>query len=166
MKIDNSQITAARIKHLLDINSETQQEMADKLGCSRSVISQWISGDRAPGLQALSTLAHTYGVSADWLLGFTPLDERQQKKAAADKVVKDASAPAPVKIPTDLLSAVTYIVKLEERIRALTAEVKRLRDDHEDLRKDHEDLQGQVNEIEDHVNQWDPEDPTNWSDPE
>jgi transcriptional regulator with XRE-family HTH domain len=47
----------------------TQQELADKINISRSVLTRWENGSLIPDLHALLKLSHIFDVSLDGLIG-------------------------------------------------------------------------------------------------
>lgn len=51
--------------------NETQQQLADSLGVSRSLVKAWENNDRPIRSDDLAKLASHYGVSADYLLGLS-----------------------------------------------------------------------------------------------
>lgn len=48
----------------------TQQELANKLGVARPMISSYENGTKQPSHETLVRIAHTFGVSMDYLYGF------------------------------------------------------------------------------------------------
>lgn len=52
-------------------NSETQQQLADALGVSRSFVKSWENNERPIRSDDLIMLARHYGVSADYILGLS-----------------------------------------------------------------------------------------------
>lgn len=52
----------------------TQQQLADKLGCNRSTISNYENGNREPRLQEIALMSEFFGVSSDFF-GVTTRDE-------------------------------------------------------------------------------------------
>lgn len=55
----------------------TQQQVADRIGCSKATISQWESGGRSPSVEAY---AEALGEPADKLHGPAPTPEPQPPK--------------------------------------------------------------------------------------
>lgn len=58
-----------KIKSLRKQNKLTQQQLADRIGVAKSVVSYYESGDRFPSNDVLIKLARTFHVSTDYLLG-------------------------------------------------------------------------------------------------
>ena len=58
-----------QIKHLRMASGYTQQELADKLDLTKSIVSAYESEKRAPSYMKLIELATIFGVSTDYLLG-------------------------------------------------------------------------------------------------
>ena len=59
----------SRIKTLRIKNSFTQEQLAHRLGMTKSVISAYETGVRMPSYEALITIARIFHVSTDYLLG-------------------------------------------------------------------------------------------------
>ena len=53
----------------------TQQQMADKLGVSRSAIGMYENGEREPNFETLELIADTFNVVMNYLLGKKPTTE-------------------------------------------------------------------------------------------
>ena len=53
----------------------TQQQMADKLGVSRSAIGMYENGEREPNFETLELIADTFNVDMKYLLGKKPTTE-------------------------------------------------------------------------------------------
>lgn len=53
----------------------TQQQMADKLGVSRSAIGMYEKGEREPNFETLELIADTFNVDMNYLLGKKPTTE-------------------------------------------------------------------------------------------
>lgn len=60
-----------RITHLRERNGLTQEELANKLGISRSALSHYEKNRREPDYQILNDLADLFEVSIDYLFGRT-----------------------------------------------------------------------------------------------
>lgn len=63
-----------RIADLRRQRKITQQELADQVGVSYQTVSRWETGAGEPELSLLAVLAEYFQVSADQLLGLTPLE--------------------------------------------------------------------------------------------
>lgn len=58
-----------RLKMLRTNKKLTQQQLADRLGVAKSVVSYYESGDRFPSYDVLVGIARTFHVTTDYLLG-------------------------------------------------------------------------------------------------
>ncbi len=58
---------------------ETQQQLADALGVKREMVTYWENGTRNIKVEQLAAIAKRYGVSVDYLLGFTNEPAAEQK---------------------------------------------------------------------------------------
>lgn len=58
-----------RIKNLREELNITQQELADKLNCSKSVIGLYENDRRKPSLEVLLKLSEIFNCSIDYILG-------------------------------------------------------------------------------------------------
>lgn len=61
-----------RLKELLKMENIMQKDFASKVGVSPSCVTFWLKGERQPTAENIYTIAKTFDVSADYLLG---LDE-------------------------------------------------------------------------------------------
>ena len=59
---------------------ETQTELGEIIGVSKTAITNYEQGTRAPDLEALKEMAAHYGVSVDYLLGRTAVKKPYPKK--------------------------------------------------------------------------------------
>lgn len=66
---------AKRLKLLRTERQWSQQELADKLGTSKSLISFYESCEREPGFTTILKLSEIFGESASYIMGET--DERR-----------------------------------------------------------------------------------------
>ena len=73
-----------RIKQLREEFEFTQQELANKLECSKSVIGLYESGTRKPSMEILIKLSEIFDCSIDYLLGKS--DIRNPEKIDMDKI--------------------------------------------------------------------------------
>lgn len=60
-------------------------ELADKLGCNKSVISLYLSKQRVPSKMAIQLLALVLGVNPAWLYGLDAPKESRVRIVAAEK---------------------------------------------------------------------------------
>lgn len=58
-----------RLKDLRKSNGLTQQQLADRLGVAKSVVSYYESGDRFPSYDVLIKIAQGFHVTTDYMLG-------------------------------------------------------------------------------------------------
>lgn len=57
-----------KLKLLRKSQKLTQQQLAERLGVAKSVVSYYESGDRFPSYDVLIKIAHTFHVTTDYLL--------------------------------------------------------------------------------------------------
>ncbi len=62
-------ILAVRLRQLMKDRNTTQQELADKTGCSRQSIGQYMEGSNAPNIDKMILIAEYFDVSIDYLVG-------------------------------------------------------------------------------------------------
>lgn len=74
-----------RLKALRTGQKLTQQQLADRLGVAKSVVSYYESGDRYPSYDVLVKIAHTFHVTTDFLLDI----ERKRVIDVSDLSEKD-----------------------------------------------------------------------------
>ncbi len=60
---------SAALTYLRKREGMNQQELADKIGLTRSTVAMYESGQRMPSFEAIAAIASTFGVSADFLFG-------------------------------------------------------------------------------------------------
>ena len=65
----------ARLRSCRSSSAVTQQELADSLGVSLRTYQRYESGTTEPALYDLVSLCIVLGVSADYLLGLTDVEE-------------------------------------------------------------------------------------------
>ena len=71
-----------RIKFLREESNVTQQELADKLNCSKSIIGNYENNRRKPSLEVLIKLSEIFDCSIDYILGTS--DVRNPEKETND----------------------------------------------------------------------------------
>lgn len=64
-----------RLQHLLKTQNITQKEFAEKIGCSESAVSRYISGARMPKGNLLVKISVILNTTTDYLLNGTPSDK-------------------------------------------------------------------------------------------
>lgn len=74
-----------KLKSLRTGQKLTQQQLADRLGVAKSVVSYYESGDRYPSYDVLVKIAHTFHVTTDFLLDI----ERKRVIDVSDLSEKD-----------------------------------------------------------------------------
>lgn len=62
-------------KHIREQSGLTQQQLADKLGISRSAVGMYEKGEREPNFETLELIADTFNVDMNYLLGKKPSTE-------------------------------------------------------------------------------------------
>lgn len=62
-------------KHIREKSGLTQQQLADKLGISRSAVGMYEKGEREPNIETLKHIADTFNVDMNYLLGKSPSTE-------------------------------------------------------------------------------------------
>lgn len=63
-----------RIKEQRELKRLSQKGLADKIGVSASIVSNYENVERTPSLDILMALARTFHCSTDYLLGFERLE--------------------------------------------------------------------------------------------
>ncbi len=58
-----------RLKELRKQSGLTQQQLADRIGVTKSVISFYELRERSPSPEVLAKLSYVFHISTDWLLG-------------------------------------------------------------------------------------------------
>lgn len=71
-------VFAQRLRTLMEKRHFTQDTLAEKAGCSRQAISQYMDGSSAPNVDKLLSIAKFFNVSTDYLLGLsdTPTSDK------------------------------------------------------------------------------------------
>ena len=64
-----------RIKNQRELKKLSQKGLADKIGVSASIVSNYENGERTPSLEILIALARIFQCSTDYLLGFEKLEK-------------------------------------------------------------------------------------------
>lgn len=62
-------------KHIREKSGLTQQQLADKLGISRSAVGMYEKGEREPNFETLELIVDTFNVDMNYLLGKKPSTE-------------------------------------------------------------------------------------------
>ena len=64
-----------RIKEQRELKRLSQKGLADIIGVSASIVSNYENGERTPSLDILMALARVFQCTTDYLLGFEKLDK-------------------------------------------------------------------------------------------
>lgn len=78
------------LKKLRISNNETQNDLANFLGVSRTTYLKYENGLHEPSFETLTKLADHFNVSVDYLLGKTNQKEKHQEKKTTDEDIKVA----------------------------------------------------------------------------
>lgn len=78
-------------KRIRERSGLTQQQMADKLGISRSAIGMYEKGEREPNFETLELIADTFNVDMNFLLGKKPTTEVIPDTYYLDKEAREAA---------------------------------------------------------------------------
>ena len=70
-------IFTERLREELDRQHVSANEMARRLGISRSTVSKWFNRDSMPNRGIINSIAEMLNVNPDWLLGNTADKERE-----------------------------------------------------------------------------------------
>ncbi|MBR4457617.1 MAG: helix-turn-helix transcriptional regulator [Clostridia bacterium] len=68
---NRNEILTERLKTLFDEDPRTDTAIADSLGVSKQVLSNWRHGISSPKRAMVDRIAEIYGVTASWILGYT-----------------------------------------------------------------------------------------------
>jgi len=77
-----SETFSMRLKKIRDSKGWTQQQFADKIGCSRATYNHYENGNRHPDDIILRSICQVTHVSADYLLGLTDTENPRYDSAA------------------------------------------------------------------------------------
>ncbi|MBE7089835.1 MAG: helix-turn-helix transcriptional regulator [Clostridiales bacterium] len=59
------------LKDFLSEKNLTQSDFARQINVKQSQVSEWLKGKCKPGYDVLKSIAHTFNISADYLLGLS-----------------------------------------------------------------------------------------------
>ena len=119
MKITDS---SHRLKELLSLTGDTQNDMAIKTKIPKSSISHYINGEREPRQDKLSMIADAYNVNPAWLMGIdVPMEsietlQRQMVQARLDFLEIDPDNESALKDNAELFN------KLKEKYNVISAD--------------------------------------------
>lgn len=70
---------SVRLKELINESGKSQRAIASEIGIAHNTLGYYIDKSRAPDIVNLSTIAHYFGVSTDWLLGQSDVKSQNGK---------------------------------------------------------------------------------------
>lgn len=111
---------ATNIKYYRKQHNWTQQQLANELAISRSVIAKWESGDVLPDLMALIKLSRLFNKPVDHLLG---IDSENDQLLNDFQQFYQTNGDNESTIDETLLNTIDYLVKnplLKEQIERLS----------------------------------------------
>ncbi|WP_440896397.1 helix-turn-helix transcriptional regulator [Amphibacillus sp. Q70] len=115
-----AQQLAANIKYYRKQYNWTQQQLANELKISRSVIAKWENGDVLPDLPALIKLSQVFHQTIDHLLG---MNEHADQLLSDFQQFYQANIEEELTIDESFLDLVNYLVKnpiLKEQLEQVT----------------------------------------------
>lgn len=77
---------AQRIKEIRNLKGMSQQQLADKLHVSKSLVSHWENSNRTPPMSGLVEVAEALGVSVNYLIGDS--DEAYEYDSSMSEIAK------------------------------------------------------------------------------
>lgn len=118
-----------RIKEALKQKGKTQRDLAEGLGTSHSLISEYVSGKKEPGIQNARRIAEYLNVDLTWLITGYTYDQQQQLRNIVKEV---SSAPRGMRSGVPLLTRDKPSIQLAipEEVGALFQKLQKL--DHEE----------------------------------
>lgn len=63
----------------------TQEDLANRIGKSKNVISNWERGDNSPDIDCIEKICNTFGVTPNQLFGWEPYREYEEYKQIMDE---------------------------------------------------------------------------------
>lgn len=87
----------------------TQKEFAQKFSATRSQLQGWLSGAGEPDSEMLKTIARTYNISVDWLIGNTDV-----RYVITDDLPGDEYTQKIKKLPLEIQKTIDIIIELYE----------------------------------------------------
>lgn len=63
----------------------TQEDLANRIGKSKNVISNWERGDNSPDIDCIEKICNTFGVTPNQLFGWEPYKEYEDYKQMMDE---------------------------------------------------------------------------------
>lgn len=106
---------AGRMKQLRQEQKMSQQELADRLGISRSAVGMYEQGRRDPDFELLDAIADLFGVDLSYMLGRSDVRGSYPKHGtlAAPDPEEAAILEAYRKAPEDVRRLVLYALRLK-----------------------------------------------------
>ena len=90
-KVTQSEKFRDRLKEAVRCAGLNQREFAERMNVRESTVSNWIRGEREPGLEDLLLMTVELRVSADWLLGVSKSPPPTDVQELVQERVKRAS---------------------------------------------------------------------------
>ena len=106
---------AGRLKQLRQEHGMNQQELADRLGISRSAVGMYEQGRRDPDFELLDAIADLFGVDLSYMLGSSDVRGSYPRHGtlAAPDPEEAAILEAYRKAPEDVRRLVLYALRLK-----------------------------------------------------
>lgn len=79
-----------RLRQLRKTKKLTQKQVAERVGVTRTVLSQYENDHTAPSLEVLVKLANQFGVSTDYLLDNISPSEQSKEEAKRRMLLQEA----------------------------------------------------------------------------
>lgn len=112
MKESNS---AERLKEMINALNITQQDICDRTGLSKSVVSMYIHGKREPRQDSISMICEAFDVEPAWIMGFdVPMRIREAELSDNIHAPQNAAFLADLAKDTDLLKLIKKFKALPE----------------------------------------------------
>lgn len=83
--MDSKEIFINKLNELRILNEISQTEMASKLNISRQTYNNYERGTREPSFETLTSIASIFGVSTDYLLGYSSSSKAENNIKYLDK---------------------------------------------------------------------------------
>lgn len=93
-----------RLKEVRLLNKMTQQNVADKIGCSLKVYSNYERGEREPSIETLKKIATLFNVSIDYLVGYDNDEATSPSLSDFELQLVQASRETDVRAKSDALA--------------------------------------------------------------
>ena len=76
------------LRAIRELSGQTQEEVANAIGCSTVVYSRYETGSRQPSIDMLISICDHFHVSVDYLLGRNDMEEAEFLSLAEAKLLK------------------------------------------------------------------------------